>query len=144
HWEWRLFTIDLLEEGPLKLIVVRHKPHEKGIVIFLAGMMLLTMLIPVVGLAIDAGALYAVKARLQTAVDGAALASARSMSEALDLTSQQAAASNAATRWFHANLPNNWMGVGTVTDPTVTFPPAAPKTINVNVVGNAAAPTYFM
>jgi hypothetical protein len=36
------------------------------------------------------------------------------------------------------------MGVGTVTDPTVTFPPAAPKTINVNVVGNAAAPTYFM
>src|SRR3984893_942143 len=107
-------------------------------------MMLLTMLVPIVGLAIDAGALFAVKARLQTAVDGAALASARSMSEALDLTSQQAAAANGATRWFHANLPNNWMGVGTVTDPTVTFPAAAPKTINVNVVGNAAAPTYFM
>ena len=101
----------------MKLIVVRHKPHEKGIVIFLAGMMLLTMLIPVVGLAIDAGALYAVKARLQTAVDGAALASARSMNEALDLTSQEGAATNAAMRWFHANLPDGWMGVGTVTDP---------------------------
>jgi len=128
----------------VKLKGLRQRAREKGIITLLVGMMLLTMLIPIVGLAIDAGALFAVKARLQTAVDGAALASARSMSEALDLTSQQAAASNAASRWFHANLPNNWMGVGTVTDPTVTFPAAPPKTINVNVVGNAAAPTYFM
>jgi len=113
-------------------------------VMLVSAMMLLFIIIPVVGLAIDAGILYAVKAKLQTAVDGAALAAARSLSRGLDLTSQQASARNTAVRWYHANFPVSWMGVATVADPTVTFPTAPPKTTIINVAGSIQAPTYFM
>ena len=54
-----------------------HKPiptpitkKQKGFVIFTAALLLM-FTIPVVGLAIDAGFLFAVKARLQSAVDAA-------------------------------------------------------------------------
>ena len=113
-------------------------------VLLVSAMMLLFIVIPVVGLAIDAGILYAVKAKLQTAVDGAALGAARSLSRGLDLTSQQTAATDTATRWYHANFPVSWMGVPTVNDPTVTFPAAPPKTTIVNVAGTIQSPTYFM
>ena len=113
-------------------------------VLLVSAMMLLFIVIPVVGLAIDAGILYAVKAKLQTAVDGAALGAARSLSRGLDLASQQTAATDTATRWYHANFPVSWMGVAAVTDPTVTFPVAPPKTTIVNVAGTIQSPTYFM
>ena len=123
---------------------VRRKRGEKGIITFLGSMMLIFITIPMVGLAIDAGVMYVVKAKLQTAVDGAALSAARGLSQALDLTSQQTAAGSVAKRWYHANFPNNWMGVGNVSDPTVTFPTAAPKTMIVRVSGTVVAPTWFM
>jgi uncharacterized membrane protein len=107
-------------------------------------MMMLFVIVPVVGLAIDAGTLYAIKARLQSAVDASALAAARSFSEQLTLSSQQTAAANAAVRWFHSDIPNSWMAIGTVADPTVTFPTAAPQTIVVTISATVAAPTYFM
>jgi len=113
-------------------------------VLLVSAMMLLFIVIPVVGLAIDAGILYAVKAKLQTAVDGAALGAARSLSRGLDLASQQTSATSTAVRWYHANFPTSWMGVATVNDPTVTFPVAPPKTTIVNVAGNIQSPTYFM
>lgn len=120
------------------------KRREKGMVLLVSSMMLLFVIIPVVGLAIDAGILYTVKAKLQTSVDGAALGAARSLSRGLDLSSQQSAATNTAIRWYHANFPLNWMGVSSVADPTVTFPAAPPKTTIVNVAGSIASPTYFM
>src|SRR5947209_876733 len=123
---------------------VLPKHAEKGMVLLVSAMMLLFIVIPAVGLAIDAGILYAVKAKLQTAVDGAALGAARSLSRGLDLASQQSAASNTAVRWYHANFPTNWMGVSTVADPNVTFPTAPPKTTIINVAGTIQSPTYFM
>ncbi len=106
--------------------------------------MMLFIIVPVIGLAIDAGTLYAIKSRLQAGVDASALAAARSFSEQLTLASQQTAAQNAAVRWFHADVPNNWMGIGTVADPVVTFPTAPPQTILVGIQATVAAPTYFM
>ena len=123
---------------------VQRKRGERGMILLLSAMMLFFVIIPVVGLAIDAGILYAVKAKLQTAVDGAALGAARSLSRGLDLPSQQGAATNTAVRWYHANFPVSWMGVAAVTDPTVTFPVAPPKTTIVNVAGSILSPTYFM
>ena len=123
---------------------VAQKQGERGVVTLFSAAALMCLIIPVVGLAIDGGTLYAVKAKLQAAVDAAALSSARSFNEGLNLTSQETAATSAATRWFHADMPNNWMNVGTVSDPVVTFPAAPPKTIVVNVVGTVNAPTYFM
>src|SRR5437016_1119541 len=122
----------------------QRKHRERGMILLVSSMMLLFVIIPVVGLAIDAGILYAVKAKLQTAVDGAALGAARSLSRGLDLTSQQGSATSTAIRWYHANFPVSWMGVGAVNDPTVTFPSAPPKTTIINVSGTIQAPTYFM
>ncbi len=119
------------------------KPGERGVILLLSSLTLLFM-IPIIGLAIDAGTVYAVKARVQSAADGAALSAARSLSRGLDLSSQQSAATDTAIRWFHANIPNGWMNVGTVSDPTITFPSAPPKTTIVNVAVTLNAPTYFM
>ena len=50
------------------------------------------VLIPVVGLAIDASFLYAVRAKLSSAVDASALAAGRSLNQGLTLQAQAAAA----------------------------------------------------
>ena len=107
-------------------------------------LMMLFIIIPMVGLAIDAGILYTVKAKLQTAVDGAALGAARSLSRGQTIASQVTAADSTATRYYHANFPSPWMGVTTVNDPTITWPTAPPATAIINVQGTIAAPTWFM
>ena len=71
---------------------------ERGAVLLLTTLALLFIVIPMVGLAIDGGTLYAVKAKLQTATDGAALAAARSLSRGLSLSSQQSSARAMAER----------------------------------------------
>ena len=124
--------------------VQRRTRGERGVITILGTMMLLFILIPVVGLAIDSGVMYLLKAKLQASADGAALAAARGLSQALDLASQQTAARDVAKRWFHANFPNNWMGVGVVADPTVSFPAASPRTMIVQVSASITAPTWFM
>ncbi len=124
--------------------ICANSRREKGIITLLGVLMLFFIVVPIVGLAIDGGAMYMIKAKLQTSVDGSALAAARGLSEALDLTSQQGAATNTAVRWYHANYPTGWMGVGTVADPTVSYPAAPPRTIIVHVDGSVVAPTWFM
>ena len=125
-------------------ITQRTKKGEKGIVTLLTASGLVFLIMPFVGLAIDVGVAYTVKAKLQTAVDGAAIAAGRSLARGIDATTQQAAATDTAKRFYHANFPNNWMGVTPVPDPVVTFPPAPLKTVIVNISGSVAVPTYFM
>ena len=60
---------------------------EKGVTLIL-GTLSMLFIIPMMGLAIDVGFLYAVKSKLQASVDGAALASARALSIGATLTSQ--------------------------------------------------------
>jgi len=54
------------------------KRGESGNSLFI-GTLSLVMLIPLMGLTIDASFLYAAKARLQAAVDGASLGAARAL-----------------------------------------------------------------
>lgn len=122
---------------------MKQNSKECGIIVMLAGMMLM-FIVPLIGLAIDAGVVYAVKARVQAAADGAALSAARSLNRGLDLSSQQGSARDTAIRWFHANLPDHWMNITPVPDPVVTFPAAPPKTTIINVAASIPAPTYFM
>jgi Flp pilus assembly protein TadG len=60
--------------------------------------------IPLVGLAIDATLLFSVKAKLQAAVDGGAIAAAQSLNVGLTFATQQAAAQKAADEFIRANL----------------------------------------
>jgi Flp pilus assembly protein TadG len=62
------------------------------------------LLIPLVGLGIDATMLYSVKAKLQAAVDGSALAAAESLSAGETLAAQTSAATLAADEFIRANL----------------------------------------
>jgi len=79
--------------------------RRAGVVIIMTAIML-TFLVPLVGLAIDAGLLYAIRARLQGAVDAAALAAARSLNLGQTLAEQTAVAEDRARRYFAANFPD--------------------------------------
>lgn len=125
-------------------IQIRRRNGERGFVMMLWTLMMLFIIIPMVGLAIDAGILYTVKAKLQSAVDGASLGASRSLNRGQDIPSQESAATDTATRYYHANFPNNWMGVTPVNDPTITWPAAPPATAIINVAGAVNSPTWFM
>jgi hypothetical protein len=122
----------------------KSRKRERGFVTLIWSCMMLFIIMPAVGLAIDAGVMYVIKSKLQTATDGAALGAARSLSRGQDIPSQQTAATDTAERYFHANFPNHWMGVTPVNDPTVTWPSAPPATAIINVQGDVDAPTWFM
>ena len=118
--------------------------RERGFVIHVWALMMLFIILPMIGLAIDCGILFFIKSKLQTAVDGAALGAARSLSRGQDIPSQEAAATDTAKRYYHANFSRGWMGVSPVADPTVTWPVAPPATAIINVQGDVDAPTWFM
>jgi Flp pilus assembly protein TadG len=118
--------------------------RRRGVILLLFTMMLLFVVLPAVGLAIDAGVLFVVKDKMQTAVDGAALAAARSLSRGTDFTSQQASATTTAKKLYHINMENGFLGVQSAADPTVTFPAGSPQTMVVQVDAVVQAPTFFM
>lgn len=70
------------------------------------------VLVPVVGLAIDFSVLYNVKARLQAAVDAAAIGSGNMLERSTDLTNatQVANIKDSAQRFFNANYPASYWG----------------------------------
>src|SRR5580658_1685228 len=117
---------------------------ERGFVLVLYSLMMLFIIVPVVGLAIDAGIMYMIKGKLQTAVDGAALGAARSLAANVILADQESNASAAGIANYHANFPNYWMGVTPVNDPTVSWANSTSSTAVVQITGQVAAPTWFM
>lgn len=124
------------------------RPHsqmsrrEKGIAIILTGVLLL-LIIPVVGLAVDAGALYVIKAKMVMATDAAALAAARSLNVGLSLAAQEATARARALTVYAANFPNNSLYTKNNTV-EVAVTENAYKTRSVTVDSSLVAPVYFM
>jgi Flp pilus assembly protein TadG len=88
---------------------VNRNPKERGVTLIL-GTLSLLFIIPMMGLAIDVGFLYAVKSKLQASVDGAALASARALSIGATLSSQTTTAQAHAVTWFNSNFPSGYFG----------------------------------
>lgn len=129
----------------MKQVVQRR--GERGIVMIL-GVLSLAVVIPMVGLSVDVGYLYASKARLQAAVDGASLAAARSLNLGSNTAAQATAAKQNAVNWFYSNFPpGNWsttatnMNTSTVSvyDDTVN-----PNLRHVDVTASTRVPTFFM
>jgi hypothetical protein len=106
--------------------------------------MMVFIILPIVGLAIDAGIMYMIKGKLQTAVDGAALGAARSLAANVPLANQESNAGAAGIANFHANFPSGWMGVTPVNDPTVNWSQSTTYTAVVQITGTVSAPTWFM
>ena len=120
----------------------RRKLREKGFVIPMTGA-LMVLLLPVVGLAIDAGVLYALKAKLSTASDAAAIAAARTLNVGLTLDEQQASAQTMAQSFFTANFrAGSWATTGQTV--TVTVAETSFRTRTVRVVATLWAPQYFI
>jgi Flp pilus assembly protein TadG len=121
-----------------------NNKREKGIAIILATMTI-CVFGAMIGLAIDGGIAFFLKARLGQAMDAASLAGARSLSRGADIGTQAASAATTAQNYFTANFPNNFWGC-TVGAPTVTV---WEDTVNthiryVKVVGSVTTPLYFM
>jgi uncharacterized membrane protein len=88
--------------------------NAKGITLLL-GTVSLIFIVPMIGLAVDVGFLYATKSKLQASVDGAALAAARALSIGVGLSAQTTSAQNNAVNWFYSSFPNGHFGTtGTV------------------------------
>jgi Flp pilus assembly protein TadG len=144
--------------------VINAKPERKrkqsGTALIL-GTASLVLIVPIIGLAIDTGFLYAVKAQLQAAVDGSALAAARALNLGQDTNSQKSSAKQNAVNWFFANFPQNvWATTNTVmttadsnvdvyddcspTPPKTAPSPCNPNLRHVDVTASTRVPTWFM
>lgn len=127
----------------------RRRLRQKGMaILFYASM--LTFVIGCVGLAVDVGTIYMIKARLSSAVDAAALAAGRSVNLTQDVAAATTAAQNTANQFFAANFPTGYFN--SIGSPTVT-PAFTQETdgngnpsgiLDINVDASVTAPTYFM
>ena len=117
-----------------------HTDPERGYVLIYMALVLTTLVL-FAGLALDAGRSYVVKAQLSKAVDGAALAAARTTSSANGLAE--------AARVFRANFPPATLGTLVSPDPTAagdfytSSVDATGKKI-VDIKASVVLPTTFM
>jgi Flp pilus assembly protein TadG len=125
----------------------RRRLAQKGVSL-IVGTASMVLLIPSAGLSIDAAMLYYTKARLQGAVDGAALGAARALSLGSTTQAQAASAKQNAVNWFYADFPSTlWGTSNTQMDSsmvTVADDPNNPHLQNVTVTANTTVPTIFM
>ena len=82
--------------------------RQRGAIAIMVAISMMVLL-GVVGLAIDAGLAYLVKARLNAAVDSAALAGARAVTTGANQKEQIDNAVAAAKDFFAANIPTNYL-----------------------------------
>lgn len=115
--------------------------RQRGAIAIMVAISMLVLL-GVVGLAIDGGLAYLVKARLNAAVDSAALAGARAVTTGNNEAEQRASAKAAADDFFKANIPDNYLlSTPKILSTTVTF--KAGQAI-IDVVADAKMPVSIM
>jgi uncharacterized membrane protein len=124
-----------------------QQKRERGITLLL-GMVSLLFVVPMMGLGIDVGFLYSVKSKLQSAVDGSALAAARALNLGQSVDAQATSAKNMAVNWFGANFPSNYFGTTNTTMNTSTVQvwddPNNPRLRHVTATASTRVNTFFM
>lgn len=121
--------------------------RERGISLIFTAMTLV-FIVPMVGLAIDAGILYTVKGKLQMAVDAASLAAARALSRGNDDVTQQNNAKAVAEEYVLFNFPNGYFNVSTPTfgpnNSGISIDESVVNQRSVSVTAYVTAPLYFL
>lgn len=119
------------------------KQWNKGAVLVI-GTAALVMIVPMIGMAIDTGIIYTTKTKLQSSVDGAALAAARALNLGQTAAQQETSAKLNARNWFDANFGTNYFGSQNTVfaDPVIQDTNLAVR--NVTVTASTQVPTYFM
>ena len=120
---------------------------ERGISLIFTAMTLV-FIVPMVGLAIDAGILYTVKGKLQMAVDAASLAAARALSRGNDDATQQSNATAEAEAYVLLNFPSGYFSVPTptfgVNNSGISIDESVANQRSVSVTAYVNAPLYFL
>jgi Flp pilus assembly protein TadG len=120
--------------------------RQRGFALYM-GTLLLLMIIPMIGLAIDSTLLYVVKTRLQGAVDGAALAGAKALSHGTDSPTEKTNAIAAAQTYVKLNYPSTFFfSQDVVLDPVlgVQIDESVAYQRTVTVTATVVEPTLFM
>ena len=115
--------------------------HGAAIVVF--SLLTVTVIVPMVGLAIDGGILYMLQAKLSQACDAAALAGGRNLNTGVDTTTQTANAEATMTAFFNANFPS---GTWNTVPPQVNLDVqnTGLHTRTTTISAKVDAPLYFM
>lgn len=125
-----------------KIRSVFRRRSERGIALLVTAVMLV-FIIPMVGLSVDVGILYAIRTKLSMACDAGALAGARSLSRGMTDSEQVANAQAIAQQYVDLNLPSNYFGASTPTV-TVTVNETVANQRSVAVTATSNAPLYFL
>jgi Flp pilus assembly protein TadG len=125
--------------------MVASKTGERGATLLLVTFVSTFLLIPIIGTSIDAAVLYWIKARLSSAVDAAALATARSLNVGQTVDAQKTNATATGKAYFTANFPAGVMRT-TVTGggPTITIDESVLHKRIVTVTASVTVPLFFM
>jgi Flp pilus assembly protein TadG len=111
---------------------------QRGIAVAYVGIVIFTLL-AFVGLSVDLGRAYVLRANLSKAVDAAALAAARYIGGG------QTNARAEANKIFNVNFPSGYLGVSSVQNPpNITFQVASDGSNITTVTSEATLPTTFM
>jgi Flp pilus assembly protein TadG len=123
----------------------RQSLFQRGQILILAAVSLI-ILIGFVGLAIDAGRGYGVKAKLNSAVDAAAIGAARGLADGATDAIRIANAKQAAKDLYGANFPAGYLGATAdpLTDSMIVATHEASGYWTVTVTGGATMPLTFM
>jgi Flp pilus assembly protein TadG len=121
----------------------KQKQSERGAALILFTLMLITVALPMVGLAVDGGIVYFAHARLTAAVDAAALAGARSLNVGQEFSEQKTYSEGIASEYFTANFPTGLLGSSNVTAVPVATE-SADHTRQVAVAASANIGLYFL
>ena len=137
-----------MRAGMFIVLSVQAQPklqRQRGQILVLVAIAL-SVLIGLVGLAIDSGLAYGVKAKLASAVDAASIAGARALAEGVDDAARIAAARTAAKDYYAANFPAIFMGAARVplTDDMISAVHDSTGYWTVTVTGSAVMPVTFM
>ncbi len=118
------------------------KRLQGGQAIIMFTLMVSSVLVPVVGLAIDGARGYLVRLKLSAAVDGGALAAARLLGTGATSGLQLANAKATAAMFVNANFPANFFGANLSGAPTVCVDPGTDTSDPCKVGNGGAMSTY--
>ncbi|WP_454720333.1 MULTISPECIES: VWA domain-containing protein [Cupriavidus] len=133
--------------SPATTLRTAHAPgtgRQRGQITLIAAMTMIGLL-GVAGLAVDAGMAYVTKAKLNAAVDSAAVAAARAVTNGTTQSDQAAAARQAAQDFFDTNFPSGYLqAVPTMATPSVLFDTPTSGAVTINVSASATMPLTLM
>jgi Flp pilus assembly protein TadG len=119
-----------------------QQSRQRGQIVIITAVMLVA-LIGMVGLAIDSGRAYGVRAKLSAAVDAAALAAGRALAIGASDGERLANAQATGLRFYNANFPSGFLGA-TRNAPVVQATHDPSGFWNISVSGSAAMPVTFL